>query len=94
MSKPVKLHPTEALEHFSTLELAQELAQRLAIAPQDWHRLKGNRQAQAGQQIIAALVFLLNDRPKESLLRLNQARGWLDYSISSPACPSHGTKIK
>jgi hypothetical protein len=78
------------LNALSTLELAQALAERLAIAPQDWHRLKANRQAQAGQQLAAALVFLLKEQPEEALMRLNQASGWLDRSISAPPCPTHG----
>jgi len=75
---------------FSDLELAQALAERLAIAPQDWHRLKANRKAQAGQQAAAALVFLLNDRPEDAIACLHQAAGWLDRSISAPPCPTHG----
>jgi uncharacterized small protein (DUF1192 family) len=90
MSEVTNYSKTEILEQFSTLELAQELANRLAIAPNDWHRLKANRQAQAGQQIASALVFLIKDRPQEALPRLNQATGWLDRSISAPPCPTHG----
>ena len=78
------------LEEYSTVELAQALAERLAIAPNDWHRLKANRKAQAGQQVAAALVFLLKDRPSEALVRLNQAAGWLDRSVNAPPCPTHG----
>lgn len=80
---------SQPLQTATTLELAQELAQRLAIAPNDWHRLKANRQAQAGQQLAAALVFLIKDQPEEALLHLNQAVGWLDRSISAPPCPTH-----
>lgn len=69
------------------LELAQALVERSAIAHQDWHRLKGNRQAQAQQQLTSALVFLLKDRPQEALAHLQQATGWLDGSLSSPPCP-------
>ena len=58
-------------------------------SPNDWHRLKANRQAQAGQQLAAALVFLIKDQPEEAILRLNQAVGWLDRSISAPPCPTH-----
>lgn len=82
-----QLPQTDTLNQLSTLELAQALAERLAIAPNDWHRLKANRKAQAGQQTAAALVFLLNNRPQEALLRLQQASGWLDRSISAPPCP-------
>jgi uncharacterized small protein (DUF1192 family) len=74
----------------STLELAQELATRLAIAPGDWHRLKANRKARASEQAAMALVYLLKDQPDESLVRLQQSVGWLDRSISAPPCPSHG----
>lgn len=69
------------------LELAQALAERSVIAHQDWHRLKGNRQAQAKQQLTSALVFLLKDQPQEALQHLQQATGWLNGSLASPPCP-------
>lgn len=69
------------------LELAQALVERNLIAHQDWHRLKGNSQAQAKQQLTSALVFLLKDQPQEALERLNQAAGWLNGSLKSPPCP-------
>ena len=81
---------TDTVQSLSTLELAQALAERLAITTTDWHRLKANRQAQARQQIGAALVFLLKEQPEEALLHLQQATGWLDKSISAPPCPTHG----
>ncbi|MGL5034156.1 MAG: DUF6439 family protein [Microcystaceae cyanobacterium] len=76
----------------STVELAQLLAERLAIAPKDWHRLKANRKAQAGQDLAAALIYLLKDQPEEALGHIQQAKGWLDRSISAPPCPTHGPK--
>ena len=76
----------------STTELAQMLAERLAIAPKDWHRLKANRQAQASQNIAAALVYLLKEQPEEALIHLNQATGWLDRSIKPLPCPTHGDR--
>ena len=82
--------PTTSLDSYTTLELAQALAERLAIAPNDWHRLKANRQAQASQQAAAALVFLLKEHPEEALAHLTQAAGWLDRSISALPCPTHG----
>jgi hypothetical protein len=90
MSLPTQRSNAQTLQSLSTLELAQALAERLAIAPNDWHRLKANRQAQAGQQLSAALVFLLKEQPQEALIHLNQASGWLDRSISAPPCPTHG----
>ncbi|MGK7925069.1 MAG: DUF6439 family protein [Spirulina sp.] len=81
---------TELLQDLSTLELAQALADRLSIAPNDWHRLKADRQAQAGQQLASALVFLLSDRKDDAISHLRQATGWLDRSISAPPCPTHG----
>ncbi|NJK50360.1 hypothetical protein HC931_21555 [Candidatus Gracilibacteria bacterium] len=90
MSLSTQRSNTETLQSLSTLELAQALAERLAIAPNDWHRLKANRPAQAGQQLSAALVFLLKEQPQEALVHLNQASGWLDRSISAPPCPTHG----
>ncbi|XHU96822.1 MAG: hypothetical protein JJP05_04435 [cyanobacterium endosymbiont of Rhopalodia gibba] len=75
----------------SSLELAQALAEQLAITPNDWHRLKNNRKAQAQQQIASALVFLLKDKSQEALDHLTQAVGWLDRSISAFPCPGHET---
>lgn len=89
MSQATNLSKNETLDRFSTTELTQALAERMTIAPSDWHRLKANRKAQAGQQIAAALMFLLKDRPEEALPRLTQAVGWLDRSISAPGCPTH-----
>ena len=89
MNSAVTSSPVD-LKSVSTLALAQSLAERLAIAPNDWHRLKANRSAQAGQQLTAALIFLLKEQPQESLLHLQQASGWLDRSISAPPCPTHG----
>jgi len=82
--------PTPNLNELSTTELAQALAQRLAITDKDWHRLKANRSARASEQAAAALVFLLKDQAEEALPRLQQAIGWLDKSISAPPCPTHG----
>jgi hypothetical protein len=90
MSQTTPIAKSDLLDQFSTIELAQTLAERLAIAPNDWHRLKSNRKAQAGQQLAAALVFLIKDRPLEALPHLNQATGWLDRSVSAPPCPTHG----
>lgn len=90
MPEPTQLTKTEILSQLSTLELAQALAQRLTIRPNDWHRLKSNRQARASEQAAAALVFLLKEQPEEALARFRQASGWLDRSLSAPPCPSHG----
>jgi hypothetical protein len=89
MTQLTQSSPTASLKDISTLELAQALAERLAITPKDWHRLKANRQAQAAQQLGSAVVFLLKDQPQEALTH-NQASGWLDRSISAPPCPTHG----
>jgi phage gp29-like protein len=80
------------LQGFSTLELAQALAERLTLTETDWHRLKSNRSVRAKEQTAAALVLLLKDNPEEALLRLQQASGWLDRSISAPPCPTHGDR--
>jgi hypothetical protein len=79
-----------AVSELTSIELAQALAERLAIAPADWHRLKSNRSARAAEQAAMALLYLLKDQPAESLERLQQATGWLDRSISAPPCPTHG----
>ncbi len=80
------------LQEYSTLELAQALAQRLAIPERDWHRLKSNRQVRALELTVAALVFLIKGQPTEAIARLNQAIRWLDRSISAPPCPTHGSQ--
>lgn len=80
------------LNDISTLELAQALMARLSISPDDWHRLKSNRNARASEQVAAALVFLVKNEPQEAQARLEQAVGWLDKSISAPPCPTHGHK--
>ncbi|NJO41418.1 MAG: hypothetical protein HC769_13720 [Cyanobacteria bacterium CRU_2_1] len=77
----------------SSAKLAQVLAERLAIAPSDWHRLKSNRNARAAEQTATALVYLLNNQPEEALARLQQAGGWLDRSIAAPPCPTHGSRM-
>ncbi|PIG92817.1 DUF6439 family protein [Gloeocapsopsis sp. IPPAS B-1203] len=79
-----------SVQDLSTLELAQALMAKLAISPQDWHRLKSNRKVRASEQAAAAIIFLLKDQPEEALQRLQQASGWLDRSISAPPCPTHG----
>jgi uncharacterized small protein (DUF1192 family) len=90
MSEIATPSKTELLQDISTLELAQALADRLSITPNDWHRLKADRKAQAGQQAAAALVFLLSDRKDDAIAHFQQATGWLDRSISAPPCPTHG----
>jgi len=80
----------DELAEKSTLELAQLLAEKCAIAPKEWHRLKGDRKAQANQHITAALVYLQSSQTEQALEHLHQAIGWLDRSISVPPCPTHG----
>jgi hypothetical protein len=87
MSETTKISSAEQLKNISTLELAQVLAQRLAISHYDWHRLQGDRKAQAGQQLTSALVYLLKDKPELALNHLQQATGWLDKSLKAPGCP-------
>ncbi|MBW4501006.1 MAG: hypothetical protein KME57_15930 [Scytonema hyalinum WJT4-NPBG1] len=94
MSQSTQLPNTSQLNEFSTLELAQALMERLSISPDDWHRLKSNRKVRASEQVAGALVYLLKDEPQEALLRLEQATGWLDRSISAPPCPTHGEQKK
>lgn len=84
--------PTDSAN--SPLELAQVLAQQLAIAPHDWHRLNRNRAIRAQEQVATALVYLLKDQPEEALVRLQQAIGWLDKTLQAPPCPTHGAKAK
>lgn len=80
------------LQDVESLELAQALANQLSISPIDWHRLNSNRQVRAKEQVAAALVYLLNDKPEEALPRLEQAVGWLNRSIKAPPCPTHGER--
>ncbi len=76
----------------SDLELAQLLAERLAIKPTDWHRLNRDRRVRASEQLAAALVFLLKQNSEEALVRVEQATGWLNHSLQAPPCPSHGER--
>ncbi|MDB9446511.1 DUF6439 family protein [Anabaena sp. CS-542/02] len=92
MSQPTQLSPTNPLNELSTLELAQALMERLSISPNDWHRLKSNRNSRASEQAAAALLYLVQNQPEEAIVRLQQAVGWLDRSISAPPCPSHGNQ--
>ena len=80
------------LKSFEPEALAQALAQALAIAPNDWHRLSANRTVRAQEQIAAALVYMLKNKPEEALPRLQQAVGWLDKTLKAPPCPTHGEK--
>ncbi|MDB9529876.1 DUF6439 family protein [Oscillatoria sp. CS-180] len=77
------------IDTLSDVELAQAIASRLAIKPQDWHRLNRNRNIRAQEQVAAALVYLLKDESQEALVRLQQAVGWLDRSLTAPPCPTH-----
>ncbi len=83
---------TNKLSEFSALELAQALTEKLSISDRNWHQLKSNRLARSREQAAVALIFLLKDQPEEALLRLQQAAGWLDKSISAPPCEHHGSK--
>ena len=89
MLENTQLSQKASLHDLSNLELAQILAERLAISHKDWHRLKGNRKAQAAQQLTSALVFLLKEQPELALNHTNQAQGWLDRSLKAPPCPEH-----
>ena len=84
---PISSQQSKVPEDLTDLELAQALVERSVIAHQDWHRLKGNRKAQAQQQLASALVFLLKEQPEAALEHINQAAGWLDGSLASPPCP-------
>ena len=89
MLENTQLSQKASMHDLSNLELAQILAERLAISHKDWHRLKGNRKAQAAQQLTSALVFLLKEQPELALSHTNQAQGWLDRSLKAPPCPEH-----
>ncbi|ASC73457.1 hypothetical protein XM38_044240 [Halomicronema hongdechloris C2206] len=82
------------LQQYTALELAQALAEKLAIEPNDWHRLNRNRKVRAKEQLAAALVYLLSDQPEEALMRTQQASGWLDHSLTAPPCPTHGPRTR
>jgi len=83
---------TKPAAELTNLELAQLLAERLAIKPTDWHRLNRDRKVRASEQLAAALVFLLKQNSEEALVRVEQATGWLNHSLQAPPCPSHGDR--
>ena len=89
-STPTTTEKTAA--QLSDLELAQLLAQRLAIKPNDWHRLNRDRNVRAKEQLAAALVYLVKQQPQEAQVRVEQALGWLDKSLTAPPCPTHGER--
>ena len=89
-TQPLSTPRSEALQAFTTIELAQALLERISITDANWHRLKANRSSRASEQTATALAFLLRDQPQEALAHLQQAVGWLDRSISAPPCPTHG----
>ena len=74
-------------EVMSSLDLAQQLAQQLAIGHKDWHRLQSNRPARAQEQAAIAMVYLLKGESALALAHLQQATAWLDRSVSAPPCP-------
>lgn len=74
-------------EAVSSLDLAQQLAQQLAIGHKDWHRLQSNRPARAQEQAAIAMVYLLKGESDLALAHLQQATAWLDRSVSAPPCP-------
>ncbi|TVQ08197.1 MAG: hypothetical protein EA368_12345 [Leptolyngbya sp. DLM2.Bin27] len=92
MTTQAKTQSTQPAADLSDLELAQMLAERLAIKPADWHRLNRDRRVRAKEQLAAALVFLLKDQSEEALARVEQAAGWLNHSLQAPPCPSHGDR--
>jgi len=83
---------TKTVQELTTQELAQLLAEKMTISSYDWHKLKNNRNAQAGQQLASSLVYLLNNQPEEALERINQAQGWLNRTIKPLPCPTHGNR--
>jgi hypothetical protein len=83
---------TKNVQELTTQELAQLLAEKMTISSYDWHKLKNNRNAQAGQQLASSLVYLLNNQPEEALERINQAQGWLNRTIKPLPCPTHGNQ--
>ncbi len=89
-SDPTAAEKTAA--QLSDVELAQLLAERLAIKPLDWHRLNRDRNVRAKEQLAAALVYLLKQQPQEAQVRVEQALGWLDKSLTAPPCPTHGER--
>ena len=91
-SPPASSADRAILKTFSPEALAQALAEQLAIAPNDWHRLSANRAVRAREQAAAALVYMLKDKPEEALPRLQQAIGWLDRTLKAPPCPTHGER--
>ncbi|MBC7516406.1 MAG: hypothetical protein H7237_08275 [Alkalinema sp. FL-bin-369] len=74
-------------EAMTSLYLAQQLAQQLAIGHKDWHRLQSNRPARAQEQAAIAMVYLLKGESALALAHLQQATAWLDRSVSAPPCP-------
>ncbi|MGB6016673.1 MAG: DUF6439 family protein [Nodosilinea sp.] len=92
MTPQATVQAAKPAAELSNLELAQLLAERLAIKPTDWHRLNRDRRVRASEQLAAALVFLLKQNSAEALARVEQATGWLNRSLQAPPCPTHGDR--
>ena len=92
MSLTSNLFENQSIQELTTIEIAQVLAARLAIASNDWHKFKNNRQAQAAQQASAGLVLLLKGQKESAIANLSQAVGWLDKSVNPLPCESHKSK--
>jgi hypothetical protein len=92
MAAPSSAVSSKPVAELTDLELAQALAERLAIKPADWHRLSRDRRVRAKEQLAAALVFLLKDNSEEALARVEQTAGWLNRSLQAPPCPTHGDR--
>ncbi|MBE9113811.1 hypothetical protein IQ273_31045 [Nodosilinea sp. LEGE 07298] len=92
MTSRASVQAAKPAAELSDLELAQLLAERLAIKPTDWHRLNRDRRVRASEQLAAALVFLLKQNSEEALVRVEQATGWLNHSLQAPPCPTHGER--
>ena len=102
--RPVQAHQAKQNPKEWPLEsqqLAQALHQKLAIGNQDWHALKGQPQRRAAEQLVAALVLLLDEenspgaatvspQRREATALVEHALGWLTGERKDPGCPTHG----
>lgn len=87
----------------TSLPLAEQLQQTLAIPERDWHALKGQKPRRAAVQMAAALVQLLaresadgrngsslrSEARQDCIALLENALGWLREELRDPGCPSH-----
>ncbi len=74
-------------------ELSRELLYELRITEKDWHKLKGDPDRRAAEQLAGAIIQLLHGAERSEVQNITQqAILWLKREICPPKCPTHLAK--